>query len=467
MIRTFFSGRSRAPTRPLRRSHPPLRSAPLGGEAGDTLIEVLISALVIVLVVVATLTALNNANGATSLDRDRSQADALAQQDEEELRSQPVAKLSELSKTHEVLLREVTTGGTNFTIKSTAQYISDKTATTSCTSTTPNADYIETTSTVTWVSLKEGKPVVESGIISPPAGSALIVQVTGAAGEAVSGMSVEATGPTSISTTTSSDGCAILAVLPGEYKLNVSRTGYVDQNGYANSSEDSMSNTPVYVVAETTVKKSYEFAPAGELSVSFENPSTKAAIQGDTALAFNTSMTSPSFTAFGELGKPETTIATTAKKLFPFSSPYTAYAGTCPADAPTANGQSANPAPILVPAGSRASITVPLPPINISVRSGTQAGTGKEGSLLSGAEGTIVDTGCESEGIKSKRSFKTNSEGKVPYPGLPYGTYSLCVTATISGKHRKSTTEVVNDLTTGPPATTIYLGAGKEESSCP
>ena len=60
----------------------------------------------IVAVVVATLTGLNNANHATSLDRERSQADALAQQDEDQLRSEPIAKLSELSETHEALHRK-------------------------------------------------------------------------------------------------------------------------------------------------------------------------------------------------------------------------------------------------------------------------------------------------------------------------------------------------------------------------
>ena len=70
----------------------------MAAEAGDTLIEVLISAVLIVAVIVATLTGLNNANHATSLDRERSQADALAQQDEDELAVSRSPKLSELQR---------------------------------------------------------------------------------------------------------------------------------------------------------------------------------------------------------------------------------------------------------------------------------------------------------------------------------------------------------------------------------
>ena len=120
---------------------------------------------------------------------------------------------------------------------------------------------------MTWHSLGTDKPVVETSIISPPADSALIVQVTGASGEAVPNMNVTATGPTNISTTTSTDGCAILAVLPGEYKLNVNKLGYgyVDPNGYENSDEDPAIDSSLYVVAETTVKKGYEFAQSGRV----------------------------------------------------------------------------------------------------------------------------------------------------------------------------------------------------------
>jgi Tfp pilus assembly protein PilV len=429
----------------------------LADEAGDSLIEVLLSAVVIVLIVSATVVALNSTNRATALGRERSQADALAQQDEDQLRSEPIAKLSELSVKHESLLREVTTGGTRYTITSTAQYKSDKTSTASCTSTTASADYIETASEVTWHSLGHSNPVVETGIISPPAGSTIIVQVTGASGEPVPQMTVQATGPSTVSAETSSDGCAILAVLPGEYEVNVHRPGYVDASGYSESNKDPKTTGSFYVIAEATIKKSYQFAPAGELTVNYVN-SSGTSVEGDGFVAFNTLLSAPR--SFGTAGTYATSL-TSPKTIFPFTSAYSVYAGSCESDVPTGT-----PPEAAVPSGGSASVNVVLAPIGMVVREGTAPGAATEGAVMkSGVTGTIEDTGC-----KTVRKFTANSNGELPHPYLPFGTYSLCVTGTIGGKQRRYTSPgpIANNSASGTNVGTIYLGAGKEETSgCP
>lgn len=434
-------------------------------DAGDTLIEVVVSALLLGLIVVGTLTGMNSANRATSLDRARSQADALAQQDEDQLRSEPINKLSELSEMHEAVLHEVDAGGTKYTISSTAKYVADSTATASCTSTSEKADYIQTASKVTWTSLGTGKPVVETSIISPPADSALIVQVTGASGEAVPNMNVTATGPTNISTTTSADGCAILAVLPGEYKLNVNKlgAGYVDPNGYENSDEDPAVNSSLYVVAETTVKKGYEFAPAGALEVSFENSSTKLPTEGDSFVAANTTM-NPAFRTFGKAGTYSPKV-TSPMTVFPFTSnKYSVYAGTCEADNPhVVNPANAEPTAVGVSSRETAKATAALPPVNIEVMSGTEAGA-HEGTPVVNATGVVVDKGCG-----TTRSFTTGIGGVLPHPGLPFGKYTMCIeslgkkwedkftNSTTAGPSPENWTE--DGLTAGKAAI-IYMGTG-------
>jgi Tfp pilus assembly protein PilV len=470
MIHTTSFRRSRAPGGQLGPNHAdPVvdQYNRLAGEAGDTLMEVLISAMVIVLVVVATLTALNNANHATSFDRARSQADALAQQDEDELRSEPVAKLSELSFTHEVLLREVTSGGTHYTLTSTARYISDATATSSCTSTTPSANYIATSTEVTWPGIGQSKPVVETGIISPPADSALIVQVSGASGEPVAHMDVQSVGPTDISTETSSDGCAILAVSPGEYTLNVYRTGYVDQNGYTESDKDPVSNHSFYVVAEATAKKSFEFAPAGGLNVHFTSGTSGTATEGDSFVVFNTGLTA--FRTFGTPGSYAKEV-TSGKTLFPFTSNYVVYAGTCESDLPTANDSELTKNPeIEVPPNTTVELGVPLPPVNVQVMSGR---SGEPGSAVSGASVIITDKGCGTE-----RTFTTTA-GLIPHPNLPFGKYSICVgSGGTSGRRWEG--EFANNTVNGPSSTTwsnggttsnvatIYLGTSSTAPTPP
>ncbi len=439
----------------------------MAAEAGDTLIEVLISAVLIALIVAATTFGLNSTNHATAYDRARSQADALAQQTEDELRSEPVEKLSELDRT-----QVVTEGKTQYTITSTSTYIADASATSSCNSSTPHADYLQTTSKVSWPAMGASKPVEESSLISPPPGAALIVQVT-EDGNALEDANVSATGPSPASTAhtleTSSDGCAILALAPGNYEINVSKAGYVDPNWYVNTREDPTTTHSAYLapflVAETTTKEAYDLGRAGTLEVSFLSGSTPA--EDDSVIAFNSFMSS--FKQLGTVGTYKSIVAT-GKEVYPYpeSSPYTVYAGTCEADSPGKFGLK--PAEIVVPPGATGAVTVPLPPVNIRVMSGTSAGTSTEGSPVANATVYTDDTGCG-----TTRSFATTSSGALPHAGLPFGKYSMCV----SNAGRKWEGEFENNTTAGPSANwtngggspgnaIIYLGASPSEpGSCP
>jgi Tfp pilus assembly protein PilV len=425
-----------------RRCAAAFRSRLLASESGDTLIEVLISSVLIAVVVFGTLTGLDSNNRATALDRARSQADALAQQDEEQLRSEPISKLSELNRAKPIIAN-----GTHYTVTSKAEYISNTTATSSCTSSSASADYIQTTSTVTWPSLGKGKPVTETSIVSPPPGTALIVQVLDS-GAPVPNATVSVTGPSNISTETSAGGCAILQVLPGQYNINVSRSQYVDQNGYANTNEDSADIRNDYLVAETTTKVGYQLAPAGALKVSFVGSTPP---EGDSFVAFNSGMTI--FKPFGTLGTYNLTVTSTPT-LFPFTSMYTVYAGTCEADNPNAVNASITDPEAFVPAGGTGSVAVTQPPINIAVRSGKSSSS--PGVLIENAIVTLTDTGCV-----TKRESNTNSLGALRRPGAPYGKYTLCVTGGASGGNNGATTGLArnktytslafaNDQTTGP-----------------
>jgi Tfp pilus assembly protein PilV len=442
MIRTIpYRRLTSPPSPPQRRS----RRRKLAAETGDTLIEVLISAVLVVLVVVATLTGLNNTNRATSIDRARSQADALAQQDEDQLRSEPIAKLSELNRSH-----TATENGTEYTITSTSEYISDATSTSSCSSTNPSANYLQTTSKVTWRSLGAAKPVVESGIISPSPGSTLIVQAT-EAGAPVQGASVAVTGSPSSTLETSSNGCAIFAVLPGSFEINVSKAGYVDQNGYPNSNEDASVTHSVYLTAENASKQAYALGQAGKLQVNFTNGAS--ATEGDTFVAYNSAMTA--FRQFGTVASYNATVSSpTTMFPFPATSPYTVYAGTCEADLPSALLPSNTNPTVQVPAGATGIVTVTAPPVNIKVMSGTGPGASTEGTVVTAAKGYTVDTGCS-----TKRSIASTPAGALPHPSLPFGHYSMC----LESGGRKWEHAFVNETSSGPLSS--WTGDGTSGSS--
>jgi Tfp pilus assembly protein PilV len=443
-------------TRPARRR--------LTSQAGDTLIEVIVSALLVALIVVGTFSGLDSTNKATALQRSRSQADALAEQNEEQLRSEPIKKLFELEG--HPTTETVSENGTTYTVETSAAYISDTTATSSCTSSSPKADYIQTASKVTWPSLGVGKAVVETGIISPPPGSTLIVQVT-ESGTALQGAQVTATGPSPETTAhtleTSSSGCAILAVSPGEYTINVSKSNYVDPNGYANTQEDTSSSVTrsVYLPAETTAKEGYYLGRAGKLSVSFTG---SLPAEGDTFVAYNSGMAT--FRQFGTIEKYASTVlssATTNVYPFPATSPYIIYAGTCEADIPATSVMEANKTNfyVSVPAGGTGSISTIQPPINIKVLESNKGQTPEK--PLQNATVRIEDTGC-----KTVHESKTNSAGALPRPGMPFGAYSLCVTAKIGVKNRKYTRSITSSSSSGTSLQTIYLGEeGEENAGCP
>ncbi len=427
----------------------PDRCQLLRAEQGDTLIEVIISAMLLALIVAGTLTGLNSTNHATAQQRARSQADAIAEQSEEQLRSQPINKLAELESHPET--KTVKQGGTEYTVQSSATYINDTTATTSCTAGTAKAEYLQTATKVTWPSLGVGKPVVETSVISPPPGSSLIVQVS-ESGTPLQGAQVTATGPAPETTQrtleTSANGCAILAVSPGEYKINASKSGFITPNGYERTELDPGVTHSVYIVAETTARQGYYLARPGSLAVSFGGGG-----EGDTFVAFNTGMTN--FKQFGAIGSYKTTVSSSTS-LYPFPTKYTVYAGTCEADKPSTI-KPENEA--VVPSNGIGSTTLTLPQLKLLVYSGTSSTT--PGTLVTGASSSVHDEGCN-----TTRYFNTVAGALPPTrAGLPYGNYKLCVTEKVGTptpkQHRYEKEKIA--LTTAAGATeTIYLGAAPE-----
>ena len=168
----------------------------------------------------------------------------------------------------------------------------------------------------------------------------------------------------------------MLAVSPGEYEVNVHQAGYVDQNWFTESKEDSFYPSTVYLTAETTTKKAYLFAPAAELKpLTFEelNPMTNT---HKPAKALNAVLENPGMAPTFRLLEPEGSSTylssiTTTKRIYPFSSkaPYTVYAGTCTANKPPEEKERTS---IEFPAGGEQSAKVVLPSLVVDVWQGTK-----------------------------------------------------------------------------------------------
>jgi Tfp pilus assembly protein PilV len=475
MIRTFS-----AKPRVLGRS--PIGRRSLASERGDTLIEVLISAVLIAGIVVATLTGLDSTNKATSLQRARSQADALAQQDEDRLRSIPITELKKLEET--AFTQTIEEGGTKYKVTSSAKYIVDNAATTNCATTAPSAEYIQTISSVTWNSIGTGKPVVETGIVSPPPDTSLIVQVTGPSDVAEAGVEANVTGPSTASALTSTNGCAILAVSPGEYAINVHQTGYVDQNWFKESKEDSFYPSKIYLPAETTTKEPYIFAKGARvnpLSFKYLNPTTgkEESTKAQNARLENTEMT-PSFRLLRPEGSTTyvETITQSEKIVYPFATPYTAYAGSCLANKPPVEKERVS---ITFAPGGEATPKLLLPSLIVDVWQGSKAETPKK-LVTTAPEVFLSDTdeGCENTYNQQETIIPINEKvGALKYPGQPWGTYTVCVNVAYknlsTGKTEKKHISEEGQKNDHPEqkGTIVNLyeggtnGTGLEENSCP
>ncbi len=476
MIRTFS-----ARLRVLDRSSIGRRS--LGAEAGDTLLEVIVSALLLGIIVVGLFSGLNSTNAATSLNRARSQADALAEQNEEQLHSLPISTLKGLEE--KAVSKTVEQGGTKFEVTSSASYYPASSTSSSCTSSsTTEVGYIQTASTVTWHSLGKGKPVVQTGIVSPPPDTSLIVEVTNELGEPVAGMEAQVTGPTSATALTSASGCAILAVSPGEYAINVHRTGYVDQNWFPESKEDPFYEKTVYLPAETTTKKQYLFAPAAQLkplTFKYLNPESgkEEEDKATNATLENTEMSPPTRLVQKEGSATYLATMQTEKIIYPFNkTSYTLYAGSCVANKPPVEKERTTVT--FLPEKEKEAKLV-LPSLAVDVWQNSKKEWEKETpKKLIGSKPEIflydTDEGCESKRQTPETIMPTKEKlGALKYPGQPWGTYTVCVnvpfenktTKKIENKHFEEPAQKNNNPKKEGTVVNLYEGGSKGEGLKP
>ena len=201
----------------------------LASERGFTLIEVLVSALVVTLIATAVAGALITNTDIIANQNSRSQAETLAEQDQERLKGLSAEQLDNLNQTY-----NVTVGGATYAITSKAWYLSSTNGQSCTTSGGSSATNFKTISTVTRTNA-QGKTATlasDESVISPPAGGSLLVQFHDQTASPLAGVSLSATGPESDAGTSDSNGCVIFSGLDsGAYNLTYTDIGYVDPNG--------------------------------------------------------------------------------------------------------------------------------------------------------------------------------------------------------------------------------------------
>ena len=433
-------------------------------ESGVTLIEVIASAMIVALIAVGTLSGFGGAGRAVADERQRSQATLLAAEDEERLRAMNVTKLGQLgTQTREVTETGAaytkTSTGTDYKVESKAQFVSAAKEGFTC-ETEGTADYIQTTSKVTWGALArsggaEREPVSQSSIVPIPASDSLLVNVHNQANEAVEGATVKVTGKTTGSKyeqLTPASGCVIFgAMVDKEVLIVATKSGWINENLESESTQEASLSTT------SLVSKTFTIASPGAIKAEFESNGVTAGVQGD---VIHVAHTSTPEKVVGTTGKYESPL--TATPLYPFQtatkppgeSPYTVYAGECNSSEPVkVNSALKDPAPQVNP-GATTSVKVELPQIKTEVREGT-SGTAP---LDSAAEVKLTDA------CSTARTMKT-SAGVLEHPYQPYGKTKLCVSQVIGGTRYKYSTEFTVTEKSGYTVPAVYLQTSTYKSS--
>lgn len=426
-------------------------------ESGFALVEVIVSAVLVVLFASGTMFAIQSAQRTSAEERHRATAHGIAQEDQARMRAFQISDLSNYNES-----REVEGGDGSYTVNSRADFVTDATGTASCEQNTASADYIRISSTVTWPSIGSRPPVVIQSIVAPPNGTiaanrgALAIAVKGGAGQPIPEIGLSGSGAGSFSGSTSENGCVIFGNLPaGSYTVSVNAPGYVDKDG------KSPGSVTAGVVELSTNTLALQLDLPGAVNVSFTTLKGGQLVtsSAQSLVAFNTGMTS------AQIFESNQVAATlTASPLFPFSSPDTIYAGECEANNPNPDNETGGPgeaaqASVNVTPGSTSSATVQLPALNLRVSDGT--GASDPGSPIEGANVFITDIGCAAEGKTVVHDRQTNGSGELADPGLPWGTYDVCVQH--SGNFARVQNVDLKDLT-APADLAFYMGSASAGS---
>jgi type II secretory pathway pseudopilin PulG len=426
----------------------------LRAERGSMLIEVMVGAVILAIATTAVLDGLDGAQSTGGRNKARSVAAALAEQDQERMRSMKVTDLPGYSKT-----RTVTVRGIDYTVKSSVTWAIDSGGVVSCTN---NATTSASLRIVSEVTSRATRGVVdEASLVTPPPGTygpgqgTIAVQIIDRDQAATQGVTVSIDGPTSNTATTNEFGCAAFPFIPvGTYDIDVAALGLVGWGGAGSP----VTKTVTVTEGKTTMWKVELDAPT-EFAVRFDTKvgnHTAVAAQSQWATVSNAKLPAPTKKTFQATPPGSPNLSVIAGGLFPFLDGYGVYAGQgpdrgvnnyCPTNDPTASPNTGALAPItVIPGGTQSipppgqSVTVRVPAINVRVVTSNSL-TNSTAAGINGATVVIksADPGCgnvfpnQTTANMPYTAPSATYAGALPQPGFPYGNYLLCAQRTVSG----------------------------------
>jgi len=449
---------------------------------GFTLIEVLVSALMIVLIGSAAATALIATSAASGDERFRSQADQLAAQDLSRLQSLSDEQLNDYNQT-----RPVSLNGSTYQVTSTASF-RDTSGNSGCASTA--AAYFKTTSSVSWTESGSTQKIVEESLLARPVTGDLRTQVEDQTLSPLSGVAVTATGPDIQSATTDSTGCVLFAGLdPGSYTVTATDAGYITPNATSALTPPAGTTSPFSAPATVTSSgvavptgTPFEIGLPGSIIATFQTPTglpgeasgitwsgspvSSSAVTG-TNPALNSSVVNQTFTT-GSLFPFDKSSTSPAS----YTNNYSVWAGDCAQEQPPTTYDQFT----VLPGSLNTAQTIIEPQLYLGTvytktSTGATAAAAHPTSVSLQSTGTsgCVDTWYPTLSGTAGTTPPTN--GWLANPGQPYSpNLTVCAAAVISGTtyHTSATMTGGNtsfSTTTPNPAPTITITKGASGTS--
>lgn len=351
---------------------------------GFTLIEVLVSALLVTLIAGAVATGLMANVKATGDQHRRTEAQSLAEQDQERLKGLSPEQLDNLTQTYTSTL-----DSNKFTVSSQAWYLNSTSGASCSSSGGAGATYFKTISTVTWTN---NAGVVQTmatdeSVITPPAGGSILAQFHDQTTAPLSGVSVAASGPDSDAAISDSNGCTIFTGLPtGSYNLAFTDIGFVDPNGNASPISDTAQvastgigtpsrGNPIEMGQAGGVTANFAIDATGTPATAFPAPALSWYGSGGGYSMSNYRTYDPTGSSASMVTK---TVAGASGGLFPFASlnptsytnNYQLWAGTCRQEQPPAGVDAASVTP-----GYSGAMNVAAPAVDVNVTYKNQVGS--------------------------------------------------------------------------------------------
>lgn len=400
-------------------------------EDGFSLIEVIVSMVVLAILSSAVVLVLGQSMQASRTSKQRVVAANVVAAQMDLIRDKPVASLPVGVTT----LPTVTVDGINYSIVQTVRWVPGPDAATDSCSGTGTSLYKTVQLVATWPNMSGAQPVRSDTVLTPDLGDVgsnsitIPIRVRDRNNNPEPGVAVQlAGGSVTTSQITDSYGCVLFGNVPaGTYTATTTSSGTPTSVNWQGNTTNTLTGLGTSVGGTWLPTTEFQWDTAAALTLTPTAPDNQHPVPaGVGATIANTSLTTP-----GRLALPTTGSSVVDSTLFPFTSGYQAWAGTC-ADSDPQSNNGTRAAPATTNPGGTGSVALTTRAVNVTVTGNLPA----SGSYSVQAYHP-ADSGCSAQTLPLGAVSNT---ARTLGAGMPYGTWYFLVT--VGNRYNFSTQQV-------------------------